>query len=189
MAAFVGQHEDRLSRRQQVHDPGQLSEDIVDAFSGGCRDGAGALPGGRGSARGPQPDRDRATARISRAWLYQLLARYDAGGYHALEPRSRRPHSSPGRTTAEVETAILELRAELLEAGHDAGPATIAHHLAQRLGAGPSTATVWRILRRHAEGRLYMDEFVAAVLGRCGPEGPGEESTFRVASRAMRSHR
>ncbi len=86
---------------------------------------------------------------ISRAWLYQLLARYRAGGYPALEPRSRRPHSTPGRTPPEVEVAILHLRSELTEAGHDAGPATIAHHLAQRLGESPSPATIWRILRRH----------------------------------------
>jgi transposase InsO family protein len=86
---------------------------------------------------------------ISRAWLYQLLARYREGGHPALEPRSRRPHTSPGRTTPDVEAAILALRAELAAAGHDAGPATIVHHLAQRTGTSPSPATVWRILRRH----------------------------------------
>jgi len=86
---------------------------------------------------------------ISRAWLYVLLDRYRAGGYAALEPRSRRPRGSPRRTTPEVEAAILELRDELAAAGHDAGPATIAHHLAQRRGTSPSPATIWRILRRH----------------------------------------
>ncbi len=86
---------------------------------------------------------------ISRAWLYVLLARYRQGGYVALEPRSRRPRSSPLRTPPEVEAAILGLRAELAAAGHDAGPASIAHHLAQRLGASPSPATIWRILRRN----------------------------------------
>ena len=86
---------------------------------------------------------------ISRSWLYQLLARYRTGGYPALEPRSRRPHSCPTRTAGELEAAILALRAELTEAGHDAGPATIVHHLRQRVDAAPSAATVWRILRRH----------------------------------------
>lgn len=89
---------------------------------------------------------------ISRSWLYVLLGRYRAGGYAALEPRSRRPHACPARTSVEIEAAILALRAELAEAGHDCGPATIAHHLAQRLDAAPSAATVWRILRRH--GRI-----------------------------------
>jgi transposase InsO family protein len=85
---------------------------------------------------------------ISRSWLYLLLARFRDGGYAALEPRSRRPHSSPGRTPPAMEAAIVELRATLDAAGHDAGPATIAAHLAIRFGAGPSAATIWRILRR-----------------------------------------
>jgi len=86
---------------------------------------------------------------ISRSWLYQLLARYHEGGYTALAPRSRRPHSCSHRTPPELEAAIVALRAELIEAGHDAGPATIAHHLARRSERSPSPATVWRILRRH----------------------------------------
>lgn len=86
---------------------------------------------------------------ISRSWLYQLLARYRQGGYPALAPRSRRPHTSPGRTPAEVEATILELRAELSAAGHDCGPATIVAHLGRRFATTPAPATVWRILRRH----------------------------------------
>ena len=87
--------------------------------------------------------------RISRSWVYVLLARYRAGGYAALEPRSRRPCTSPGRTSPELEAAIVALRAELADAGHDGGPATIAAHLGRRLPDAPSAATVWRILRRH----------------------------------------
>jgi len=87
--------------------------------------------------------------RISRSWLYRLLARYRESGYAGLEPRSRRPRTSPGRTSPELEAAIVELRAELAAAGHDCGPATIAHHLARRFPDAPSPATVWRVLRRH----------------------------------------
>jgi transposase InsO family protein len=86
---------------------------------------------------------------ISRSWLYQLLARYREGGYPALEPRSRRPHRSPRRTSPEIEAAILALRAELAASGHDCGPATIVAHLARRFPAVPAPATVWRILGRH----------------------------------------
>ena len=86
---------------------------------------------------------------ISRSWLYRLLARYRQGGYAALVPRSRRPHSCSHRTPIELKAAIVALRAELTEAGHDAGPATIAHHLGRSVEAVPSVATVWRILRRH----------------------------------------
>lgn len=86
---------------------------------------------------------------ISRSWLYRLLGRYRQGGYTALAPRSRRPHSCAHRTPLELEEAIVSLRAELASAGHDCGPATIAHHLARRLDRTASPATVWRILRRH----------------------------------------
>ncbi len=86
---------------------------------------------------------------ISRTWIYELVARYRAGGYAALEPRSRRPRSCTHQTAPKVERAILRLRRELLAAGHDAGPQTIAHHLARRVAQVPSVATIWRILRRH----------------------------------------
>jgi len=84
---------------------------------------------------------------ISRSWLFRLLARYRAGGYPALEPRSRRPNRSPRQTTGEVQQAILELRRGLGDAGLDAGPQTIAHHLRLRFGSTPSRATIWRILK------------------------------------------
>jgi transposase InsO family protein len=44
----------------------------------------------------------------------------------------------------------VELRLELEAQGHDAGPETIAYHLAQEIGDGrvPSVCTIWRILRR-----------------------------------------
>ncbi len=86
---------------------------------------------------------------ISRSWLYRLLDRYREGGYAALAPRSRRPRSCSHQTPPELEAAIVALRAELGAAGHDAGPATIVHHLGRRFTAVPSPATVWRILRRH----------------------------------------
>jgi transposase InsO family protein len=44
---------------------------------------------------------------------------------------------------------IVRLRGELEGLGHDAGPATIAYHLAKDSEIVPSRATIWRILRRH----------------------------------------
>src|SRR5215831_13219332 len=79
---------------------------------------------------------------ISRSWLFRLLARYRAGGYEAVDPRSRRPKSSPTRTPPQVVEAIVGLRAELLVAGLDAGPRSIAHYLLMRSGSAPSKATI-----------------------------------------------
>jgi transposase InsO family protein len=85
---------------------------------------------------------------ISKSWIYELIRRYRAGGYEALEPRSRRPRSCNHETSAEVVEAIVELRGELEALGHDAGAETIAYHLAQQGKEIPSVSTIWRILRR-----------------------------------------
>lgn len=86
---------------------------------------------------------------LSRSWIYELVARYRAGGYAALEPRSRRPRSCAHQVPPRVQNAVLRLRHELSDAGHDAGAQTIAHHLARRVAKVPSVATIWRILCRH----------------------------------------
>ena len=86
---------------------------------------------------------------VHRAWVYKLKARYEAEGETALEPRSRRPRTSPGATTPETIELVLRLRKELLEAGHDAGPDTLLWHLTQHHQVTLSRATVHRILTRH----------------------------------------
>jgi transposase InsO family protein len=85
---------------------------------------------------------------ISKTWIYELIRRYRAGGYEALEPRSRRPRSCSHETSPEIVRAIVELRGELETQGHDAGAETIAYHLAQTQKDIPSVSTIWRILRR-----------------------------------------
>jgi transposase InsO family protein len=88
---------------------------------------------------------------LSKAWVDKLVARYHEGGLEALTPRSRRPKSCPHAASADIQAAILELRHQLGDAGHDNGPHTIAHHLRARVDVVPSVATIWRILQRHGE--------------------------------------
>jgi transposase InsO family protein len=83
---------------------------------------------------------------VSRRWVITLVQRYLSEGDAGLEPRSRRPLSSPGRTALEVEDEIIEIRKELDRDGHEAGAATIAYHLQQRRGRTPAVSTIWRIL-------------------------------------------
>ena len=89
------------------------------------------------------------SAGISKGWVDKLVERYREGGDAALEPRSRRPKSCAHAVAPDVQAAILELRHELEDAGHDHGPHTIAHHLALRFESVPSVATIWRVLKRH----------------------------------------
>jgi transposase InsO family protein len=108
---------------------------------------------------------------LSRSWIYELLSRYRAGSYAALEPRSRRPRSCAHQTAPKVERTILKLRRDLAAAGYDAGPHTIARHLAGRVARVPSVATVWRILHRNGlitpqpqkRPRSSLIRFVAAL--------------------------
>jgi hypothetical protein len=60
---------------------------------------------------------------VSRFWLYEL-ASYRAEGDAAFEPRSRRPHRSPGATPAKTVELVLRIRKQLSDAGLDAGAAT-----------------------------------------------------------------
>lgn len=86
---------------------------------------------------------------ISRQWVYELRRRYEAEGLAGLEPRSRRPGSTPRQMPADVEDRVVRLRKELTDAGCDAGPATIRWHL-ERQGVVPvpSQASIWRALKR-----------------------------------------
>jgi transposase InsO family protein len=85
---------------------------------------------------------------LSRPWVHELVTRYLAEGEAGLEPRSRRPHTSPTRIPQALEDEIVALRKELLDQGLDAGAHTIAFHLAQRRDDVPSVPTIWRILSR-----------------------------------------
>lgn len=87
---------------------------------------------------------------VSTWFFYQLRKRYAVEGEAALEPRSRTPKRVANRTPDWVEDLIVEKRKDLADAGWDAGPATIWTHLSKTLsvGAVPSEATIWRILKR-----------------------------------------
>src|SRR5262249_60211301 len=83
--------------------------------------------------------RDVAAAHgISKSWIYELIGRFRAGGYEALEPRSHRPRSCPHETPPAVVQRIVELRRQLQAPGHDAGPGTIGYHPADRRARPPS---------------------------------------------------
>ena len=84
---------------------------------------------------------------VSRSWVYELVAGYRLEGEAAFAPRSKRPHSSPSAIDAELVDAICRQRLRLEKAGLDAGPETIAWHLAQD-GITAAPTTIWRTLVR-----------------------------------------
>ena len=85
---------------------------------------------------------------ISQPRVSQLVAAWRAGGWDAVELRSRRPRSNPNQTPPEVVDRILALRHHLSNDGCDAGPHSIAAILDDELAIAPSVTTIWRILTR-----------------------------------------
>jgi len=85
---------------------------------------------------------------VARSWICTLLARYQAEGEAAFEPRSRRPQTSPRAIGPEMAGLIVRLRKELTGQGLDAGPVTIAWHLEHHYQALVSPAAISRHLAR-----------------------------------------
>ena len=83
---------------------------------------------------------------VSPSWVSKLVARWRQEGEAAFQPRSRRPKTSPGRLPDDVIEVICTLRRTLTEAGHDAGPVTLAWHLRHRHGLHVAPATIARHL-------------------------------------------
>jgi len=83
---------------------------------------------------------------VSWQWVHTLVTRYEAGGLDALEPRSRRPITSPTSTSETTRSRILELRDQLDTEGLDAGPVTITWHLEREGLPTPAVSTIRRIL-------------------------------------------
>jgi transposase InsO family protein len=112
---------------------------------------------------------------VHRSWIYKLLARYEAEGDAGLEPRSRRPKSSPTKIRDRYEDEIVAIRKELSDQGFDAGAQTISFHLAQRHDTVPSVPTIWRVLRErgfvtpepHKRPRSSWHRFEADLPNEC----------------------
>ena len=80
---------------------------------------------------------------VSRTTVYKWVARYRAEGRIGLTDRSSRPHTSPRRTSLEVELSILLARLQ-----HHAGPVQLAAEL------GLPASTIGAVLRRWAMPHL-----------------------------------
>jgi transposase InsO family protein len=93
---------------------------------------------------------------ISRKTFYEIRRRsVEEGPAAALEPKSRRPRSSPSKLTDEVKQQAIGVRAALEQSGLDCGPISV-HDKMRSLGMSPvpSTASLARIFREAGVARL-----------------------------------
>jgi transposase-like protein len=83
---------------------------------------------------------------ICRTTAYTWLERFEAG--EALSDRSRRPRTSPSRTSPELEARVLALREE-----HPCWGGRKLRKLLERAGVErvPSASTITEVLRRHGK--------------------------------------
>lgn len=87
---------------------------------------------------------------ISRKSFYELRKRAKAEGEAAaLEPRSRRPKSSPSKLSEDIKVQAVQVRAALEASGLDHGPISVHDKMhAMGLGPVPSVASLARIFRQ-----------------------------------------
>jgi transposase InsO family protein len=93
---------------------------------------------------------------ITRKSFYQLRKRAKTEGPAAvLEPRSRRPRSSPSKLTEGVKEQAVQVRAALEASGLDHGPISVHDKMhAMGLEVVPSIASLARIFRQAGVARL-----------------------------------
>jgi putative transposase len=78
---------------------------------------------------------------ISRNTFHAIRRRaLEEGQTAALEPRSRRPRSSPNRITEDIKKQAIRVRAALEQSGLDHGPITV-HEKMRDLGMTPVPST------------------------------------------------
>jgi len=112
---------------------------------------------------------------VSESWLFKLLRRYRLEGPAGLEPRSRRPKTSPTRIADLYEDEIVRVRKELADGGFDAGAETIHFHMATPGRQVPSVSTIHRVLvargfvtpEPHKRPKSSWKRFVAEFPNEC----------------------
>lgn len=104
---------------------------------------------------------------ISRQTGYKWLSRYREQGVAGLVERSRRPHSSPRQTTAELEQRVIEQRRKRPDWG-----ARKLQVILAREGVKLPVITIHRILLRH--GLVHKEDRVRPATKRFEREQPNE---------------
>ena len=85
---------------------------------------------------------------ISRKTFYLLRSRAATEGpASVLEPKSRRPRTSPARLSEDIKAHALQVRASLEQSGLDHGPISVHAKMTAMGLPAPSPATLARVFR------------------------------------------
>ena len=126
---------------------------------------------------------------ISRKSFYELRKRAKVDGPAAvLEPRSRRPKSSPSKLTDEVKDQAVQVRAALEASGLDHGPISVHDKMhAMGLDQVPSIGVAGPDLPRGRRRSPGAEE--EAPLGVAAVRLPGPERVLAARRHRVRAHR
>lgn len=104
----------------------------------------------------------------SKSWLYKWKNRYQAAEPTWSQERSRRPETSPGKTSAAIEAEIVRLRQALSSDGSRTVSARVIRDHLRHLPteSRPSLRTIYRILQRQTEpgGELSASSIVSGKV-------------------------
>lgn len=104
---------------------------------------------------------------LSRKTFYAILARArDEGPAAVLEPRSRRPKTSPTRIADEMKRQALDVRAALERSGLDHGPISVFDKMRKMGIEAPSVASLARIFRDKGVARAEPNKKPRAAYRR-----------------------
>jgi transposase-like protein len=100
----------------------------------------------------------------SKSWLYKWRDRYQADDPHWAKERTRRPRTTPAKTSKTIEQAVVSLRHALCQNGQGCGAAAIQQGLAQHgREPVPSQRTIYRILQRHQKEVTSINKRLRSV--------------------------
>ena len=88
----------------------------------------------------------------SKSWLYKWRDRYLATDPAWSAARSRRPRTTPTKTSQRIAQVVVALRQTRAQQGKDGGAAAIQQARAQQgIEPVPTQRTIYRILHRYAK--------------------------------------
>jgi putative transposase len=88
----------------------------------------------------------------SKSWLYKWRDRYLATDLSWSAARSRRPRTTPTKTSQRIAQIVVARRQTLAQHGKDCGAVSIQQAFAQQgIEPVPSQRTIYRLLHRYAK--------------------------------------
>ena len=100
----------------------------------------------------------------AKSWLYKWKARYQADNPEWAKSLSTQPQHKPSQLPQRIQQRVVELRRPVAPSGKPASAEAIQQELQpQGIQPIPSRRTIYRILQRHDEEDLSLNEGLASI--------------------------